>query len=193
MLDEPLFDPGFAFFVYPLADSLNALYQEFLVIKNPKTRKFKFQMYHKQIIEMVKNNVAFYLGCLMWAKILKEDMPDMKIEENHFLNVDLEKENISQEDFCLEIDYLINYFEKYKKDCKFYLGKDMTLPESWKAITETYKNFLLLNKSFVKTEKTNDLVLPKILDDFLKTTNEENKELIKKALETQNLTILLQE
>ena len=74
MLDKPLFDPGFAFFVYPLADSLNALYQEFLVIKNPKTRKFKFQMYHKQIIEMVKNNVAFYIGCLMWAKILKEDI-----------------------------------------------------------------------------------------------------------------------
>lgn len=190
MLDKPLFDPGFAFFVYPLAESMDALYLEFSSIKNPKTRKFKFQMYHKQIISMVKNNVAFYLGCLMWAKILKECMPDMTIEENHFLNIDIKD---IENDFFAEIDYLVNYFEKYKKDCKFYLGKEMNLPANWLTIAELYKEFLSINKSFVKTEKTNDLILPKTLDKILKTTNDENKKLIAKALEIQDLTILLQE
>ncbi len=192
MLDKPLFDPGFAFFVYPLADSINALYQEFSSIKNPKTRKFKFQMYHSQIVSLVKNNVAFYLGCIMWAKYLKECMPDLKIENNPFLNVDLDKENISQEEFCAEIDYLINYFEKYNKDCKFYLGKDNRLPNEWHEIAEKYKEFLLLNKSFVKTEITNDLMLPNELNSIIKTTNDENKVIIEKALTKQDLTLMLQ-
>ena len=193
MLDKPVFDPGFAFFVYPFADSLDALYQEFLIIKNPKTRKFKFQMYHSQIVSIVKNNVAFYLGCLMWAKILKESMPEQEIENNPFLDIDFQKENISDAEFCAEIDYLINYLQKYTKDCKFYLGKDMKLPEKWQIIAELYKEFLLLNKSFVKTKETNDLVIPNTLDKILKTTNDENKELIEKALNSQDLTILLQE
>lgn len=191
MLDKPLFDPGFAFFVYPLEESVSALYQEFASIKNPKTRKFKFQMYHSQLVNLVKNNVAFYLGCIMWAKYLKENMPDLKIENNPFLNFDLEKENIGQEEFCFEIDFLINYFEKYNKDCKFYLGKDNKLPENWFEIAKKYKEFLLLNNSFIKTELTNDLVLPSDLGNIIKTTNEENKNIIANALEKQDLTLLL--
>lgn len=191
MLDKPMFDPGFAFFVYPFADSINALYQEFSQIKNPKMRRIKFQMYHSQIVGIVKNNIAFYKGCIMWAKYLKESMPNLKIENNPFIDIDLEKENISQEDFCAEIDSLINFFEKYKKDCKFYLGKDMSLASGWLDIAKLYKEFLLLNKSFVKTEMTDDLVLPKDVVAILKTSNEENKKLIENALNNQDLTKLL--
>lgn len=193
MLEKPVFDPGFAFFVYPFADSVEALYQEFCTIKNPKTRKFKFQMYHSQLLGMVKNNVAFYLGCLMWAKILRDCMSGKEIENNPFLCVDLSKENISQDEFCAEIDCLINYFEKYKKDCKFYLGKDMNLSENWKVIALLYKEFLLLNNSFVNTKITDDLILPEMIDKVIKMTNEYNKELISKSLESKDLTILIQE
>lgn len=191
MLEKPLFDPGFAPFVLPFYDNIEAIIQVMTSIKNPKQRRFKFQILQPQIIKLVENNISFYLGCLMWAKILKENMPDLEIINNPFANINLEEKNITEEDITAEIDYLINYFDRYQKDTKFYLSKELSLPEKALEIAKTYKDFLLLNKAFVDVKTTNDIILPKNIDKIILNSNEDNKILIESALINKNLSILL--
>ena len=191
MLEKPLFDPGFAPFVLPFYENIEAIIQLMTSIKNPKQRKFKFQMLQPQIIKLVENNISFYHGCIMWAKILKENMPDLEIINNPFADINLEDKNITQDDITAEIDYLINYFDRYKKDTKFYLSKELALPEKALEIATTYKDFLLLNKSFVNTKKTNDIILPANIDKVILNSNEDNKILIENSLTNKNLSILL--
>lgn len=191
METQALFDPGFAPLVYNFYDNIEAINQVLMSVKAPHQRKFKYQMFTPKIIEIIENNIAFHLGCLMWAKYLKEELPDTEIENNPFFGIDLEKESLSEDMFCADIDYLINYFEKYNKDCKFYLGKDLNLESKWLDIAKTYKEFLLLNKSFVNTKITSDLILPNDIEKIMPETNQSNKELIDKSIKEKNLSILL--
>ena len=191
MKTEALFDPGFAPLVYSFTDNITAINQVMRSVKNPNQRKFKFQMIQPQILTILENNIAFYLGCLMWARYVKDELPNQKIVGNSFLGIDAESINLTEEIFCSEVNLIIEYFEKYKKDCKFYLGKEFSLNAKWLKIAKIYKEFLLLNKSFVNTELTTDLLLPENLSEVVIFDNSTNKELITKAIEQKKLSILL--
>ena len=131
-----------------------------LSVKNINQRRFKFKTLYNEIIKSFKNIVGFYAGCLLWATYIKYSNAEenKEIDGNNFLNQDIN--DTDKFDFLYEIDYLINYFEKFEKDTKFFLGKSETLPKKWKFIGETYKNFLIINNNFTQTKTTEDLKLP---------------------------------
>lgn len=188
---KALFDPGFAPFVYSFSDNILAINQVLASVKSPQQRKFKFKMLQPQIISLVENNISFYLGCLMWAKYLKDELKDKEIVGNSFLGFDFEAAHITEDKFCEDINLLIAYFDRYVKDTKFYLGKESQLSDKWLEIATIYKEFLLLNKSFVKTALTNDLILPENISQVVADNNELNKNFIDKAINEKNLAILL--
>ena len=190
MLQKALFDPGFAPLVYSFRESIEAIDMVMRAVKVPNQRKFKFKLLQKQIVSIVENSIAFYLGCLMWAKYLKEVMSENEILNNPFLGINLDEKNITQEDFCAEINLLISYFDRYKRDTKFYLGKEFVFNEKWFKIAQCYKEFLVLNDSFVRTKYGFDLILPKTIDDVVIYDNNKNAELIKSAIANHNLSLL---
>lgn len=193
MAEEALFDPGFAPYVYSFTENVQAIDTIMRTLKSPNQRKFKYQILKPQIIALAANSAAFYLGCLMWAKHLKEDFENgcVEIVNNPFLGINLEDKNITKEDFCADIDNFISYFEKFEKDCKFYLGKSFQLPEGYRQIAKIYKEFLLINNSFVNTKYTSDINLPENIDLIINNSNQTNCTKIQQAIDEGKLELLL--
>lgn len=177
------FDPGFAPYILAFLGSVEVIYGEINRFKNFSQKKLKFMQYHKKILELFNNNAGFYVGCLMWAAYLKTQ-PEQKILSNHCLGREYnEEENVSEVDFMLEFPNL------FKKDMKYFLGQNYEFNPQVIALLEAYKEFLVLNKGFVNTEKNTDIVLP----SSVKTENsEEYKLMIDKVLETKDLSKLLE-
>lgn len=191
MTQKVLFDPGFTPLVYSFSENLDAIETFMRNIKLPNQRRFRFQSFQPQIIALTKNSVAFYLGCLMWAKYIKEVHPEAEIENNPFFGVDLNNQPLQEEDFYKEVNLFISYLSKYSKDCKFYLGKEQKFPENWSEIAKTYKDFLELNQSFIKTKYAKDIKLPQNITQIISSTNEHNKNLIDNAIKNNQIDLLL--
>jgi len=184
-----LFDPGYSKYALPFSPNIDAGYNMLLSIKSPHQRKFKFQILYPQFLKLLENTVSFYLGCLLWATFISRNFAatPKEILENNFLNKD-----INEEDMQFEINYAINYVEKLKKDCKYYLGKNCNIPMDWVKILSTYKEFLVLNNYLINARTTSDVKLPK----SLKNTNSDDLDLIldkiQKVLESGDLSQLLE-
>ncbi len=192
MPEKALFDPGFAPYVYSFTENTYAIEEMMRSLKSTHQKKFRYGILAPQIRQLFENSVSFYLGCLVWAKYIKETMPNKELENNPFYGVNLEEKNITEDEICFEVTNLINYFDKFERDSKFYLGKITPLPEVWKKVAARYKEFLLANKSFVNTKLTNDLVLPEGLEDFITQSNEENLTAINNAIKSKQISSLLQ-
>lgn len=149
-----LFDPGYAQHTTILSISAEYLYGAIYQFKNFGQKKMKFKMLLPQINRMVENNVGFCLGCLLWAVYIK-GLGDVKIEGNPCLGDTYDKEEAVE-----EVDYSIEFFERLKKDMKYYLGANYEINPLHIKILELYKEFLVLNCSFVNTKTSNDVILP---------------------------------
>ena len=158
------FDPGFAPYVEHFSQNIQICTQIFSSMSSVHQKKFKYKVLYPQIISLIKNNVAFYYGCLLWAFVLMNENKEnpLEIEGNSFLN--MTDEDISKYDFLEEINFIIDYLPILDKDSKYYLGKSSNLPLFWKQILLLYKEFLELNNGFVKVSRTSDIKLP---DAFL--------------------------
>ena len=115
-------------------------------------------MFYSKIKNMVDNNTGFCLGSLLWAVYIKSLGENVEISGNPCLGQEYDKSEAIE-----EIDYSINYYEKLKKDSKYYLALDYEInPEHIKYL-EIYKDFLTLNEGFTKTKTSSDLKLPNTL------------------------------
>ena len=138
----------------------------------------------------MKNNIAFYTGCLMWAyyiKLSNKDNPK-EIEGNYLLN--LTPEQIEEYEYSVQVNFMDNYIDSFERDSAYYGGKKILIPENWKKILSAYSEFLTLNNGFIKTKTTEDIKLPdsfKISDADLP----EVEKLIYTAIEKSDLNILL--
>lgn len=189
MNDSVEFDPGIGQLVYDLNDLLNRAYTQINSSVSIHTKKTKFKLYSTKIFNCIRNNIAFYLGCLLWAYFLvKENNNSPKlINGNAFLGI--KEEQLDDYDFLYQINLLENYLEKYKKDYLFFIGKRIDIPKVWTEILSLYKEFIEINKGFINTRRTSDIILPKRLDE-LKITFD-IKEKIEESIENKNLEILL--
>lgn len=159
-MEKVPFDPGIAQFAPCFSQEVEYYMSQVLATKAVHQRKFKFQIVQPQIFASFEKIVGFYSGCLLWAYFIKnsEKGAEKEITGNNFFGRDVL--NSEDFDFLYEIDFLINYFEKYQKDVKFFLGKTVQLDENWLIIAKTYREFLELNNNFVQTKTTNDLKIP---------------------------------
>ncbi len=149
-----LFDPGFAQHTTILSINVEYIYAAINQFKNFGQKKMKFKMLYPQIINMVNSNVGFCLGCLLWAVYIKSHDSAI-IEGNPCLG-----DTYNEEESVEEVDYSIQYFTQLQKDAKYYLGTTYEINPKYIEVLEIYKDFLTLNKNFVETKTSNDIILP---------------------------------
>lgn len=152
-----LFDPGYSKFLIPFAQNIDAAHNMLFSIKAPHQRKFKFQIMYPQLLKLLEQTVSFYLGCLLWAVFITQNFKDApkEILDNAYLG-----KSVDDEAMLFEVNYAINYIDKLKKDCKYYLGKTCNIPSDWGEVMLVYKDFLTINKFLVNAKTTTDIKLP---------------------------------
>lgn len=159
-MEKVPFDPGIGKFVSCFSQDMEYAMGQVLATKSPNQRKFKFQILYPKMLSFFENVTGFYAGCLLWAYYIKnaQNGAEKEITGNNFLGQDFE--NNDKFDFLYEINYLIEYFDKFQKDVNFFLNKPIKLDKHWLFISTTYKKFLELNNNFVKVKTTADLKIP---------------------------------
>lgn len=163
-----LFDPGYAQHTTILSISAEYIYAGVNKFKNFGQRKMQFKMLYSQLTRMVDNNIGFCLGSLLWAVYIKS-LGNIEIEGNPCFGSTYDEAETVE-----EVDYSINFFDRLKKDTKYYLGTDYKFDSQDIKILEIYKNFLTLNLGFVNTKTTDEVKLPQ----EIKTPDEKGLKLI---------------
>ena len=177
------FDPGFGPYILAFGGTVEYLYTDINRFKNFSQKKMKFMQYHKKILDIFNNNLGFYVGCLMWAAYIKTQ-PEQKILSNHCLG-----QEYKPDENTAETDFMIQFTELFPKDMKYFLSQNFVFDEKIVKLLNVYKEFLVLNEGFVKSEKNTDIKLP----NEVKTEKAvEYKELIEKVLKTGDLSKLLE-
>lgn len=184
--ETTLFDPGYAKHTTILSISSELIYRQIEAIKNFGQKKIKFKMLYPQLTKMADNNVGFCLGCILWAVYIKT-LGDIKIEGNPCLG-----DTYNEDEAVEEIDFSINFYDKLKKDAKYYLNTEYNINPIHIKILNLYREFLTLNASFVNTKTTNDIILPKELKTPTPDEIRKIYEKIEQVIKTGNLLELLE-
>ena len=152
-----LFDPGYSKFA--ISFSQNALSAEEIMsqIKAFHQKRFQYKMFQPKLINIMHNSVSFYLGCLLWADYLVCKFVD---EPKNILNNPYAGKIIDEKELFYEVDFILSYFDKIRKDSQYYFGKPHNLPDEWYQILLIYKKFLELNAGFSNVLSTKDIKLP---------------------------------
>ena len=176
------FDPGFAPYILAFKGSIEYIYLDINKFKNLSQKKMKFRQYYKKIIELFNNNLGFFTGCLLWAGYIKTQ-DEQKILNNHCLGLEY-----NEEENTAEVDFMLKFFDLFSKDMKYFLGENFEFSQNYKKIIEMYKEFLIINKGFVKSEKNTDIKLP----SNMKTENASKfNSIVSKAIKAENLSLLI--
>ena len=188
MKDEKiiLFDPGFAPLVIDSIGQVGYTYYMFSAVPDLKLKRLNFLHIYNKLQKLLKTNIAFYLGCLMWASYIKK-FDNYKIEGNKLLG-----EDCKEEEYTSEIDFLIDFIvNQLPRDCKYYQNRKYISDEKYLPILKTYRDFLVLNKGFVECDNTNQIVLPKNIKKLSDTEKDNLNEKIQQALLNKNIDELL--
>ncbi len=189
MSDKVKFDPGIGYFVVDFNNFINDVYSQLMSFRTIHQKRARFKLYSNKIITNIKNNIAFYLGCLLWAYYIKKVNADnpKEIEGNVFLNMTEEEKN--NYDYMIQVNFMENYFDSYERDFLYYTGQETKIPEEWKSILALYIEFLEKNKGFINTKTTEDIILPDLLSN--KKISEDINTIIQDTIEKKDLNLLL--
>ena len=187
MVDTVKFDPGMGEFVLDLNDFINDVYSQLMSLKTVHQKRARFKLHVSKIERYMKNNISFYLGCLVWAYIISNEKAPKEIVGNTFLNMPQELKD--EFDYMIQVNFLENYFECFERDTLYYYGKKQEIPSDWKLILSLYMEFLEINNGFLTTKMTSDIKLPDKIKNLGKCN--ELKKIIEKAVTDKNLEIIL--
>jgi len=177
------FDPGFAPYIFAFQGTLEYLYLDINRFKNLSQKKIKFKQYYKKFLELLYNNLGFYIGCLMWAAYTKTR------EEQEILNNHCFGQKYDEAQNIAETEYIINFVRLFPKDMKYFLGENFSFEPWISELLEMYKEFLIVNKGFVGTKTNTDIVLP----NNIKTEGAEDfKQKIDEIIKTKDLSKLIE-
>jgi hypothetical protein len=181
------FDPGYAPLVIDSFGQVGYTYYTFSAISDIKLKRLNFPHTLRKLEKFLKINIAFYLGCLLWASYIKQ-FSGAEIIGNQLLG-----EKCKEAEYTSEINFLIDFItNQLPRDSKYYQNKNYIADEKYLPILETYKQFLILNKGFVECSKVNQIVLP----DNLKKLNTPEltflNEKIQHAIENKDITELFE-
>ena len=179
-----LFDPGYSKYTMAFSPNIDAAHNMLFSIQALHQRKFKFQIMYPQLLKLLEQTVSFYLGCLLWAAFITQNF---KSEPKEILDNSFIGKTVNAEDMLFEVNYAINYIDKLKKDCKYYLGKNCNIPDDWEEVMTVYKDFLTLNDFLVNAKTTADIKLPPKIKTPSKTELEEILENIENVTKTGEL------
>lgn len=168
-----LFDPGFMQHIQVFSQNVDYAYYSIERYRNFTQKKNNFKMFFPKLQTLLNETIGFYLGCILWALYIK-NKGSMPILNNYCYGGDY-SHDITME----EINYIENYFEKMKKDSKYYLGKEVEADPQLIKILSQYKEFLAENEGFVKAQKTDDIKIP----SSIKTPSKDDLEFILEKIE----------
>lgn len=179
-----LFDPGYSQHLVSLIFSLEDMYGDINKFKNLGQKKFRFKQYYSGILKLIKQNTAFYLGCLLWAVYISNN-EEGDITDNYCLG-----KKYNEQQSLIELDFLIKFSQNFSKDTKYYMGTDYKFPEEDAEMLGTYRAFAVMNEGFVNIKKNTDLKLP----NNIKIPSQEDLQTIKttidKVVSTGNFDLL---
>lgn len=183
------FDPGMGELVVNFNEFVNEVYSQLMAFRTIHQKRARFKLYTAKIERYMKNNIAFYLGCLLWAYyIVNENAKSPKeIVGNTFLN--MSEEQKADYDYLIQVNFMENYFEGFERDVLYYTGKKYEVPQLWKTILELYSEFLTLNEGFVNAKTTADIKLPEMLKKI--NIKQDISKLIDTAISEKSLESLL--
>ena len=168
------FDPGYAPIVIDSFGQVGYTYYTFSAISDLKLKRLNFPNTLRKLEKFLKTNIAFYLGCLLWASYIKQ-FNEAELEGNQLLG-----EICEENEYTSEINFLIDFISiQLPKDSKYYSNKNYIANEKYLPILETYKEFLILNKGFCNVSKVSQIELPK----NLKKLNNEELNLINEKIQ----------
>ena len=186
MTETVLFDPGIGELVIDFNEYINEVYSKLRSLKTPHQKRTNFKLYFPKIKKAIENNINFYIGCLIWAYIIKKDNSEKEIIGNVFLN--MPQDMIKEYDYLIQVNFIEQYLQTLKKDYKFFTNQNFDIPNNWLNILSAYKDFLTLNKGFIGTKTTKDLELPSFISEH--KFEEDLEEIIKKVISEKNLNLL---
>ena len=161
-------------------------YYMFSSIPDKKLKRMNFNVISSKLEKHLEINVAFYMGCLLWASYISK-FKDYKIEGNKLLG-----EDCKEEEYTGELDFLIDFIEnQYPRDTKYYQNRIYNPDKRFVPILKAYKDFLIINKGFCNWSNTSDVLLPSNLKKLDETQLESIKEKIFNAIKNKNLVELL--
>lgn len=181
-IEKIKFDPGYALIVIDALGQVGYTYYVFSAAQNIKLKRLNFPHTLRKIETFLKKNVAFYLGCLLWACYIKQ-FENAELEGNMLLG-----EKCEEEEYTSEINFLIDFVSnQLPKDSKYYINKNYECDEKYLPILETYKEFLILNKGFCDVSKVSQIIIP---NNLKKLNNEQLilvNEKIQKAINEKDI------
>ena len=183
------FDPGIGELVLNLNDFVNNVYSQLMSFQTIHQKRARFKLYATKIQKYIKNNIAFYLGCLLWAYYIYQNNINSpkEIEGNVFLN--MPKEEKEKYDYMLQVNFIENYIDCFERDSLYYTGKKIVIPREWKNILELYIEFIELNKGFIDTKYTANIKHKKKIKEV--SINLDINSLIKEVIKKEDLEILM--
>ena len=184
-----LFDPGYSKYTLPFSANIDAAYKMIFSMKSQNQRKFKFRTLYPQLLKLLEHTISFYLGCLLWASYISQQF---KNEPKDILDNNYIGQTVNEEEMLFEVNYVINYIDKLKKDCKYYLNTTCNLPDSWSQIMTVYKEFLTMNKFLVNAKTTSDILLPSIIKELSQEDRDNIVSNIENVVNSGKLTDLFQ-
>ena len=188
------FDPGYSDLVSGFPPEALKYLEEISALKQNHRKKFEFSRLETQLLPVLRMSAAFYLGCLLWGSYLywnyKED--SREIEGNHILSLsEEEKEQLSNNS---NIDFIIEFIEKFNNQARRYMQRSSRIPEEYSSYFYAYKKFMEANDSFKNLKYTRDIKLVEEVDHFKsfdKQKLEELKNKICEIIESQKLDAIL--
>ena len=182
--EKVLFDPGYAPLVIESIGQTGYTYYMFSAIRDVKIKKMNFLGVSLKLEKLLKINAAFYLGCLLWATYIKSHK-NAQIEGNQLLG-----EECSEEEYTTEIDFLIDFIQdNFPRDYKYFKNKVYEPDKRYLPIFKTYRDFLVLNKGFVKTQKTDEIILPKNIKNVSQQDLEKIYNKVMQVINSQNMEL----
>ncbi|MBQ8887087.1 MAG: hypothetical protein IJY61_05230 [Candidatus Gastranaerophilales bacterium] len=189
MVDTVKFDPGMGEFVLDFNEYINDVYSQMMSLKTVHQKRARFKLYASKIERYMKNNISFYLGCLLWAYIIKteNEKAPKAIVGNTFLNMTQEQKD--EFDYMIQVNFLENYFDSFERDTLYYIGKKQEIPADWKVILSLYSDFLELNNGFLSTKMTSDIKLPEKIAKIV--FKQDINSVIQRAITDKNLETII--
>lgn len=180
------FDPGFAPVVMESLGQVGYNYYIFSSIPDKKLKRLNFNVISSKLEKHLKTNVAFYLGCLLWASYISQ-FDDCEIEGNKLLG-----EACEEKEYTDELDFLIDFIEnQFPRDTKYFQNRIYNPDERFIPILKAYREFLVINKGFCNCSNTSQIIIPKSLKKPTKKQLDKIKDDIQKAIENKNIDSLL--
>lgn len=180
------FDPGFAPLVIESLGQVGYMYYMFNSVPDKKLKRLNFRVIASKLEKHLELNIAFYMGCLLWASYISE-FENYEIEGNKLLG-----DNSSEKEYTGELDFLIDFIEnQFPRDTKYYINRLYEPDKRYIPILKAYREFLVINKGFYNCSNTSDVKIPSCLKRLENKQLENIKNAIFSAIQEKNLVKLL--